>query len=203
MRVGISACSGTIVGVAAAFTAIAEAAPLLGWITAAATFSVWSWRSVWPLDAAATAADAAREDPSRTAADLACLLAAVASLAAVAVVLVQAGNAKGATKLLEMLLAVVSVAVSWLIIHTVFTLRYARHYYASEQSSISFNQDDKPRYSDFAYLAFTIGMTFQVSDTDLKNNDVRRLALRHMLLSYLMGAVIIAVTINLVAGMTK
>ena len=68
---------------------------------------------------------------------------------------------------------------------------------------ISFNEDARPSYSDFAYLAFTIGMTFQVSDTDLQNNDIRRLALRHMLLSYLMGAVIVAVTINLVAGMTK
>jgi len=57
-------------------------------------------------------------------------------------------------------------------------------------------------WSDFAYLAFTIGMTFQVSDTDLQTSALRRIALRHMLVSYLFGAVIIAVTINLLAGLT-
>jgi uncharacterized membrane protein len=191
------------VGGITALTTVADAAPLLGWNTAAGVFFLWTWASIWRLDAETTAADAAREDPSRTVADLACLLAAVASLAAVAVVLVHAGNAKGATKLLEIALAVVSVIVSWFVIHTVFTLRYVRHYYTSETDSVDFNQEEKPRYSDFAYLALTIGMTFQVSDTDLKNNEIRRLALRHMLLSYLMGAVIIAIIINLVAGMTK
>ena len=202
-RLFVGGCAGLAVGGATAFTPFASVAPLLGWITAAATFSVWTWAGVWRLDPSATAADTAREDPSRPAADLVCLFAAIASLIAVAAVLVQAGNEKGTTKLLEMALAVASVAVSWLVIHTVFTLRYARHYYADGTGSIDFNQDEPPRYSDFAYLAFTIGMTFQVSDTDLKNNDIRRLALRHMLLSYLMGAVIVAVTINLVAGMTK
>jgi uncharacterized membrane protein len=59
-----------------------------------------------------------------------------------------------------------------------------------------------PVWSDFAYLAFTIGMTFQVSDTDLQTSALRRIALRHMLVSYLFGAVIIAVTINLLAGLT-
>ena len=191
-----------MVGIGIAFSAAADAAPLLGWIVATGLFVGWTWLSVWPLDAHETAVDAAREDPSRVIADLACLLAAVASLAAVGIVLVQAGNAHGTTKLLEMALAVVSVVVSWTLVHTVFTLKYARNYY-SGSASIDFNQDQPPRYSDFAYIAFTIGMTFQVSDTDLKQNDVRRLALRHMLLSYLMGAIIIAVTINLIAGMTK
>jgi uncharacterized membrane protein len=58
-------------------------------------------------------------------------------------------------------------------------------------------------WTDFAYLSFTIGMTFQVSDTDLQTSVLRRLALRQMLISYLFGAVIIAITINLVAGLGK
>ena len=69
--------------------------------------------------------------------------------------------------------------------------------------SIDFNSDGPPRYSDFAYLAFTIGMTFQVSDTNLTSGDIRRAALRHALLSYLFGVVIIAVMINLLAGLSN
>jgi uncharacterized membrane protein len=64
-------------------------------------------------------------------------------------------------------------------------------------------QDDPPRYADFAYLAFTIGMTFQVSDTDLKTTEIRATALRHALLSYLFGSVILAATINLIAGLAR
>ena len=68
---------------------------------------------------------------------------------------------------------------------------------------MDFNQDDPPRYTDFAYLAFTIGMTFQVSDTNLKTSEIRATALRHALLSYLFGSVILAATINLVAGLAN
>lgn len=202
-RVVCAGGAGAVAGVAVAFSPAADAAPLIGWIVAAVVFITWTWASIWPQDATQTASDARREDPSRAVADIACLLAAVASLVAVGVVLVDAGHANGAAKLLEIGLAAVSVVTSWLLIHTVFTLRYARHYYGQHPGGIDFNQADPPCYSDFAYVAFTIGMTFQVSDTDVKTKDGRRLALRHMMLSYLMGAVIIAVTINLVAGMTK
>ena len=68
---------------------------------------------------------------------------------------------------------------------------------------IDFNEDDPPAYADFAYLAFTLGMTFQVSDTDLQTKPIRATALRHGLLSYLFGAIILATTINLVAGLVK
>jgi uncharacterized membrane protein len=87
-------------------------------------------------------------------------------------------------------------------VHTVFTLRYARLYYLDEDGGIDFNEADPPRYSDFAYLAFTIGMTFQVSDTDIQDKTIRATILRHMWLSYVFGAVIVAITINLIAGLT-
>jgi uncharacterized membrane protein len=98
-----------------------------------------------------------------------------------------------------------SVVVSWLVVHTIFTLKYARPYYGgdSREGGVDFENDVRPPYSDFAYLAFTIGMTFQVSDTDLQSAAFRRLALRHALLSYLFGAVILAATINLVAGIAS
>jgi hypothetical protein len=98
-------------------------------------------------------------------------------------------------------LAVVSVALSWTVVQTVFTSHYARLYYSHPAGGIDFNQEAPPRYGDFAYLAFTVGMTFQVSDTTLQTSALRAAALRQALLSYLLGAVILATTINLVAGL--
>jgi uncharacterized membrane protein len=88
-------------------------------------------------------------------------------------------------------------------VHTVFTLRYARLYYLNGSGGIDFNQDDEPAYAEFAYLAFTIGMTYQVSDTDLKTRAIRSTALRQALLSFVLGAVILATTINLIAGLSN
>jgi uncharacterized membrane protein len=100
-------------------------------------------------------------------------------------------------------LSVLSVVVSWAVVHTVFTLAYARLHYGDDPGGIAFPDDADPDYRDFAYVAFTIGMTYQVSDTDLRGRMVRATALRHALLSYLFGTAVIAVTINLVAGLAK
>ena len=61
----------------------------------------------------------------------------------------------------------------------------------------------EPRYRDFAYVAFTVGMTYQVSDTEITSKAIRTAVLRHALLSYLFGTVIIAITINVIAGLAK
>jgi uncharacterized membrane protein len=80
-------------------------------------------------------------------------------------------------------------------------LRYARGYYSEPGGGIGFNEEDLPAYLDFAYFSFTIGMTFQVSDTNISRKDIRSLALHHALLSYLFGAVILATAINVFASL--
>ena len=199
----VAGIGGLVAGAVTAVTPAAVAAPLVGWVVAAAIFVVWTWLEIWPQGPDATAAHAQREDPSRAAADLGCLSAAVASLAGVAILLLDASSAKGSTKLLEITLAIAAVLAAWSLVHTIYTLRYARTYFTSGPGSIDFNEDEPPQYTDFAYVAITVGLTFQVSDTDLRSKELRRLAIRHQLLSYLLGAVILAITINLVAGMTK
>jgi uncharacterized membrane protein len=176
-------------------------APLSGWDVAALIFTGWAWLAVAPMTTSATAKHATREDPGRAVSDLIVLTAAVASLAAVGMVLVQASSAKGSEQDVLAGLGVASVALSWFSVHTLFTLRYARLYYTGKDGGVNFNQEAPPRYLDFAYLAFTIGMTFQVSDTDLETPAIRHTVLRHALLSYLFGAVILAATINLLAGL--
>ena len=126
--------------------------------------------------------------------------ASIASLVGVGVTLERASLTTGGSKLVLTLAAILTVISSWALVHTVFTLRYAHAYYGDPVGGIDFSSDEDPDYHDFAYLAFTIGMTFQVSDTDLTTAAMRRLALRHALLSYLFGAVILAMTINVTAG---
>jgi uncharacterized membrane protein len=194
---------GLLVGVFASLSpAHWELGVLLGWMAAAALFTGWMWTTISPMSASATRIHACREDPGKATADLVILGAAVASLGAVALVLAGSGSG-GAGKVLAAALSVASIGLAWATVHTVFTTRYARLYYVDSRGGISFNEEAEPRYRDFAYLAFTIGMTYQVSDTDISRQEVRDAALRHMLLSYLLGAVVIATTINLVAGLAK
>ncbi len=152
------------------------------------------------MDASQTARYATREDPTIRVSHSLVLLASIASLAGVALILVDA--TKGDTVLAPSL-AVASVAASWFLVHTLFTLQYAGLYYQGPDGGVDFNDDKKPAYGEFAYLAFTIGMTYQVSDTDLTTISIRRTALRHALVSYLLGAVVLASTINLVVGLAK
>src|ERR1035438_3896861 len=188
-------------GAAAAAVGAGRSAPLIGWDILAVVFCAWVWSTVWRLDAKSTASHAQSENPGRDLADVILLGAAVASLIAVGVVLFGACHANGSLKYLQAGLALVSVFVSWTLVHTVFTLKYARLYYTGQPGGIDFNETDAPDYRDFAYLSFTIGMTFQVSDTNIQTKQIRRTALRHAWLSFPLGAVIIATSINLVAGL--
>ncbi len=178
------------------------AAPVVGWAAAALVYTVWVWSVIGRMDAGETASHAVREDPSRGTSDLLVLVAALASLAAVALVLIEARQTSGGQKATYAGLAVAGVVLSWLLVHTLFTLRYASIYYRSDAPSVGFNQHEKPQYTDFAYIAFGVGMTYQIADTDVQNHAMRVAVLRHSLLSYIFGSVILATTINLVVGLT-
>ena len=191
-------------GIASALVAVLgdwRYAPAAGWDAAALVFCARTWTAIWPMPASETAAHATEEDPSRPVSDVVIVSASVASLAAVGVVLVHAHSLKFPDQALLAGLSLASVAVSWLTLHTVFTLRYARLYYSPPDGGIDFNQEDPPQYRDFAYVALTIGMTSQVSDTSLKSTAMRSTAIRHALMSYFFGAVILATVINLIAGL--
>jgi uncharacterized membrane protein len=201
MRLAVAGLVGLLTAVVTLLLGAPKYAPAIGWDAAASSVLLWIWLTIWPMDSKATAAHATREDPTRPVGDGVLLGASVVSLVAVGFFLVQAAAARGATRDMLAAVGVVTVALSWLVVHTVFTLRYAQLFHTGHDGGIDFNQSTPPRYSDFAYLSFTIGMAFAVSDTDLKTPAIRAAALRHALLSYLFGAVIIATMINLVAGL--
>lgn len=202
VRFGVMLVAGIAAGIVVGLQAAWPFAVLVGWDVAALIFSAWIWLMMASMNSSTTAAHATREEPGRAQTDVLVLLASVGNLIAVGYVLVQASSAKGSAQDLLAGLGVASVALSWFAVHTLFSLRYARLYYAGQPGGIDFNQKSpEPRYLDFAYVAFTIGMTFQVSDTDLQTPAIRATALRQSLLAYLFGAVTLAATINLVSGL--
>ena len=173
---------------------------LSAWSAAAITLITWTLLVVWWKDSEETARIATREDDSRATADLLLVSASIASLAGIAFGLLKAAREGGPLEGTLTGFAVLSVVLAWLLVQVVFMLRYARLYYG-EGGGVDFNEQKDPDYRDFAYLAFTIGMTYQVSDTNLTSTSIRRTALHHALLSFLFGTAVIAVMINVVAGL--
>lgn len=202
-RVFISIACGLLVGLAVARTGHPYMAGLLGWDVTAITFMIRLWLHIWPMNEKETAEHAMVEDPTRATAYSILLIASLASLGGAGVILAKASHAQGSHEVLLALLGVGSVVVSWLIVHTLYTLRYTVLYFTPPEGGVSFNKDIRPTYSDFAYLAFTLGMTYQVSDTGFETRKFRKLALTHALFSFLFGTAILATTINLLAGLGR
>ncbi len=194
-RLGAGAVVGLVLALAVPWPS-ALSSVLAGWAATAAVFVAWTWAAIGTMDADETRAHATREEPTRTGAELVLVAAALLSLGGVAGV-VLGGHSH---EVLPMSATLAAVLTSWAAIHTVFALRYARLYFAGDEGGIDFHQSGSPRYSDFAYVAFTVGMSFAISDTDLASWRMRRHALRHALLAYLFGTVIIALIINVTAS---
>jgi uncharacterized membrane protein len=160
-------------------------------------YLIWTWASVARMSAAAIEIVVQRRNPGRRPADTIVVIASVASLGGVAYLLI-AGSAKGPDATVAAAVGFLSVTASWLSVHAVYTLRYAVLYYTDPVGGIDFNQDDKPTFADFAYLAFTIAVTYGVTDTALQKRSIRTSVLQHAMVSYLFGTVILAVTVQVI-----
>ncbi|TFC48578.1 DUF1345 domain-containing protein [Cryobacterium sp. TMT1-21] len=196
-------CVGVLAATGMGFTSEGVMAPIVGWAAACVTYVTWVWATIGPMDSNLTASHATREDPSRGVADILILLSSLGSLGALVFLMVQTHATTGTQRGVLAAAAVLSVGLSWVLVHTLFTLRYASLYYAGPDGGVDFNQPAPPNYGDFAYLGFTLGMTFQVSDTSIQDHRIRMTALRHGLLSYVFGSFILATLINLVAGLLR
>ena len=200
-RVMTSAATGVLVGLVVAIFGPWQLSVLVAWDAVALLMLLRVWPRVIRFSARETKALATFEDDSRALAELMLVTASVASLAGVAFGIVKANQTHTDLRPLLTTMAVGTVVLSWAVVHTVFALRYAHAYYTPPVGGIDFNSHEyDPDYRDFAYLAFTVGMTFQVSDTELDSREIRRTVLRHALISYLFGAVILALLVNVIAG---
>ena len=199
----VSGLLGLAVGAIALLVAHWTYAPSLAWDAAAISYLAMTWREIWRLSPEETRAIAAGEDPSHVLDDFVVLAAALVSLVTVVLVLSHLGSTPQDASLSRTVLGIASVVLAWAVVHTVYTIRYAKLYYSDPVGGINFNNEGLPAYSDFAYVSFGVGMAFQVADTNVETSEFRKMILGHALLSFLFATTILAVTINLVAGLNS
>lgn len=139
---------------------------------------------------------ASRDDMNNSLTDILVISASLVSIGAVAILLTSSH-----VSLIQICFGLISIIISWATVHGVFALRYAAQYFSGSEGGVDFNSKDLPTFGDFMYLSYTIGMTYQVSDTNFTSPRFRSMALRHALLSFVFGTAIIATTINVVASL--
>lgn len=179
---------------------------IITWITYASTIITMDWISILSLHPKQVKKNAQLEDSSITFIFLFIIAAAFISLFAVIILITSKSKSTEQTTE-HALLAIASVAVSWWLVHTVFTLRYAHLFYSTQKDKsdtiggLEFPKEPEPDYMDFVYFAFVIGMTFQVSDVEISSRTIRRLAWLHGILSFVFNTVIVALSINVISGL--
>lgn len=200
-RALISLAVGGLAGILVAILGAPELSLLVTWTVATIIILAWVWWISWPQGHEGTRRLAEEESRSRYSTDTWVLIAAVASLVFVVMALVRSRGNQDSVAVASVVLSVAAVTLSWILVNTVFALKYARLYYG-EDGGIEFRQEQPPAYSDFAYVAFTLGMSYSAPEgKDLASTQIRRVALGHTLLSYLFGTVILAVAVNLVTNL--
>jgi len=176
---------------------------LLGWCCGAAAYLLPAWWLAETSDAESTRARAQSLDqPSGLI--LAAMVAGVgASVVAIALLLKQVGQMGETARVGHIALGLLALAGSWLMIHTIYGFHYAHRYYRAEQGrepGLDFPGKLEPDYFDFLYYAFVIGMCSQVSDVQVHSREMRRITLVHSVLSFTFNMLVLALSINVVAG---
>jgi uncharacterized membrane protein len=184
---------------------------LLTWIGCAVTVIALDWVIILSSHPREVRKIAKLQDSSRTFLFLFIIAASVASLGAILFLLKATKGLSDADKIGHIFLAITAVLISWWLLHTIFTLRYAHLYYSTgidegapkSTGGLDFPGKEDPDYMDFVYFSFVIGMTFQVSDVVITSRRVRRIALTHALLSFAFNTTIVALSINVISGLVS
>lgn len=179
------------------------------WAGFAATFLALSWYIIAKRKVEDIKRKANEDDGSVAFVFVVIILSSLASM--VAVLLLTTSKDKAVQDHFLMVpVAVVAMILSWSIVHTQYVFHYAHEYYdcddeeeGNQQGGLDFPEDDAPNYMDFAYFSLCMGCTFQVSDVDVNSKLMRKIVMFHGLLSFFINTFVVALTINLVAGMSE
>jgi len=180
---------------------------LLGWIVGVAFYLALAWWLCECFDAKRTRQRAQAQDETSVVLFMLMLLASMACVAAIVVMMQQGSELSGVERSLHVVLSVVALIISWLFIQTIFAFHYAHRYYQEEKRKepggpgLEFPGGLDPDYFDFLYYAYVVGMTSQVSDVQVTSREMRRLTLVHSVLSFGFNMLVLALGINVVAGM--
>lgn len=180
---------------------------MVGWDAFSLSMIVMSWITFKITTSTEIRNQAGLQDSSRAAIFIITLIATFAGFLAVLLLLITKSKS---TESVDIPVAIMGMLFSWFLVHTIFAMRYAHIYYGDHDTKpdtpaggLDFPDDKKPDYYDFAYFSFVLGMTFQVSDVTITAKRLRKLALLHGIISFGFNTIIVALTINVIAGLTK
>lgn len=180
---------------------------MIGWDIFSFLMITFCWSTFFTTTPEETCVLASREDESRTIIFTIVLVSVLISLFAI-IILMKNTNEQYITKGLHEPVSLLGVALSWFLLHSIFTLHYTHLYYGDNKTKgdekiggLNFPEEEEPDYLDFAYFAFVIGMTFQVSDINITARNIRRLALLHGIVSFLFNTIIVALTISIITNL--
>jgi uncharacterized membrane protein len=202
-RAGISLAFAIAVALLAGPRLSWRMAALGAWVAGGTCLLALAWWTIVRCGAAVTRQRAAGEDPGRTTVNVLVLLTSGSSLLTTTALVHRAKMIAGVEGSVLVALSLVNVALCWALTHTAFTLRYAHLYYREDAEGVGgvdFPGRSAPSYLDFAYLAFTVGMCFQVSDVTVSSPQIRHAVLLHAVLSFVYNTAILAFVLNLVFG---
>ena len=204
-RLYLSALAGTALLVLTPASLSANVREVLAWDVSAFVYLIAALRVVMKSNSEMIRARAARQDDSRQAILIILLLAIAASFAAIAGLLNEAKESTHDLRLLHLALAASTILMSWAVTQVVFTLHYAHEFYRPSDgqrtvNGLDFPGDSNPDYWDFFYFATSIGAASQTSDVSVRTKTFRRLVTLHAIISFVFNTAILALTINLAAG---
>jgi uncharacterized membrane protein len=179
---------------------------MISWDTGTLVYLTLAWMVIMRADARMTRDRTLSQDQSGYIIFLLVVGASCASVVAIGFMQGIVKNLAFWPKAWHLALSVIALISSWLLIQTVFAFHYARRYYAAQQQGklelgpLVFPGQQQPDYSDFAYYAFVVGMTSQVSDVAVTSRRMRHLTLIHGTLSFIFNIAVLALSINIIAG---
>jgi len=178
------------------------------WNVFSCSFILTSWIVFFSRPVAEIVKQANKEDGSRLFVMISIILSSFASMFTVLLLMISKADTPG-KEVITQILSITGMILSWVMVHTIFTFHYAHIYYDDRRNygkgdkALDFPGEARPDYVDFAYFSFVIGMTFQVSDVEIYSRKIRRTALAHALLAFALNTFVVALTINLIAGLKK
>jgi uncharacterized membrane protein len=181
---------------------------MCAWCAFSLTYLVISWVIIFSRGIEDIKKIARFNDGSQVIVAFLILLSSFASL--IIVLLLVVDHDPNRQQVLAVPLSILAIILAWIMVHTVLAFHYAHEYYDDdpdgvdpEEGGLEFPGDTKPDYLDFAYFSFVVGMTFQVSDVQITSKKIRKLVLFHGLIAFGLNTFVVALTINLIAGLSK
>jgi len=175
---------------------------LVGWDTGAALYVILTFGMMARSSVAAIRLHASSQDEGAVGILFVTVASALASLLAIVFLLGKVGAGDAPKQGSDLVLATVTIVLSWTLIHTIFSVHYAHEFYGyGSVGGLAFPGDEKePDYWDFVYFSFVIGMTSQVSDIGITSKDIRRTVAIHGIVSFFFNAALLALTVNIAAS---